>query len=48
MMVGMDVTHPGPGSIPGTPSVVAVVANTDNTFSQFPASLGIRESKIEV
>jgi len=32
MMVGMDVTHPGPNSIPGTPSVAAVVASTDNTF----------------
>ena len=48
MMVGMDVTHPGPNSVPGTPSVAAVVASTDNNFSQFPASLGLQETKVEV
>jgi eukaryotic translation initiation factor 2C len=48
MMVGMDVTHPGPGSIEGTPSIAAVVASVDDTFVQFPASLRCQETKKEV
>lgn len=39
MVVGMDVTHPSPGSVTGTPSVAAVVASVDDTFAQFPVSL---------
>lgn len=48
MMVGIDVTHPGPGSRDGTPSIAAVVANIDDNFVQFPASLRIQRSKKEV
>jgi eukaryotic translation initiation factor 2C len=48
MMVGIDVTHPGPTSLPGTPSVAAVVASIDQDFAQFPASLRIQESRKEV
>lgn len=48
MMVGIDVTHPGPGSREGTPSIAAVVASTDNNFVQFPASLRIQQTKKEV
>ena len=49
MMVGIDVTHPGPGSREGTPSIAAVVANVDDNFVQFPASLRIQQhSKKEV
>lgn len=48
MLVGMDVTHPSPGSIKGTPSIAAVVATIDDHFAQFPASLKIQESKKEV
>lgn len=47
MMVGIDVTHPGPGSREGTPSIAAVVASVDDSFVQFPASLRIQESKKE-
>ena len=48
-MVGIDVTHPGPGSREGTPSIAAVVANVDDNFVQFPASLRIQQhSKKEV
>lgn len=43
MMVGIDVTHGGPTSRPGTPSIAAVVANTDDTFAQFPASLRMQK-----
>jgi hypothetical protein len=48
MIVGMDVTHPGPTSVQGTPSIAAVVASVDDTFVQFPASLRCQESKKEV
>lgn len=48
MLVGIDVTHPGPGSIEGTPSIAAVVASVDSSFVQFPASLRIQQSKKEV
>jgi len=48
MMVGIDVTHPGPGSRDGTPSIAAVVASVDDSFVQFPASLRIQKSKQEV
>ncbi|KAF7968003.1 hypothetical protein HWV62_32204 [Athelia sp. TMB] len=48
MLVGMDVTHPGPGSIKGTPSIAAVVASTDSQYGQFPASMEIQESKKEM
>lgn len=42
MMVGIDVTHAGPTSKPGTPSIAAVVANSDDSFVQFPASMRIQ------
>lgn len=48
MMVGIDVTHPGPSSVPGTPSIAAVVASVDQDFVQFPASLRLQRSKQEV
>lgn len=48
MVVGMDVTHPGPGSTEGTPSIAAVVASVDSNFVQFPASLRCQESKKEM
>jgi len=48
MVVGMDVTHPSPSSILGTPSVAAVVANVDSTFAQFPVSLRIQKGRQEV
>ncbi|KAH0580660.1 Protein argonaute 1B [Termitomyces sp. J132] len=48
MMVGIDVTHPGPGSREGTPSIAALVASVDDSFVQFPASLSIQKSKQEM
>lgn len=48
MMVGIDVTHPGPSSASGTPSIAGVVASIDNDFVQFPASLRLQKSKQEV
>jgi len=48
MIVGMDVTHPSPGSALGTPSIAAVVASIDNNFAQYPASMEIQESRKEM
>ncbi|KAG5645156.1 hypothetical protein DXG03_006780 [Asterophora parasitica] len=48
MLVGIDVTHPGPGSVKGTPSIAAAVASVDHHFAQFPSSMEIQESKKEM
>lgn len=48
MIVGADVTHPGPTSIDGTPSIAAVVASVDTHFVQYPASIRLQETKKEV
>ncbi|KAG6327865.1 hypothetical protein ID866_11224 [Astraeus odoratus] len=48
MVVGIDVTHPGPGSAKGTPSIAAVVASIDNQYAQYPCSLEIQETRKEM
>lgn len=48
MVVGMDVTHPSPGSAPNAPSVAAIVASTDKDMAQFPADLRIQQSRQEM
>ena len=48
ILVGIDVTHPGSSSVPGTPSIAGVVASVDKDFVQFPASLRLQKSKQEV
>ncbi|KAF8523721.1 Piwi-domain-containing protein [Hysterangium stoloniferum] len=48
MLVGMDVTHPGPGSLKGTPSIAGVVASYDVDHTLYPASLRLQESKKEM
>ncbi|KAF8551548.1 Piwi-domain-containing protein [Imleria badia] len=49
MIMGMDVTHPTGGiSADGTPSIVAVVASVDKHFAQYPATLALRKSKVEI
>ncbi|KAG8785348.1 hypothetical protein FRC15_001567 [Serendipita sp. 397] len=48
MVVGADVTHPGPTSIDGTPSLAAVVASVDADFFQFPVSMELQEGKKEM
>jgi eukaryotic translation initiation factor 2C len=45
MIVGMDVTHPGRNSVPGTPSIAAVVASVDDSMVQFPASMKPQDSQ---
>ncbi|KAL4072209.1 Piwi domain-containing protein [Scleroderma yunnanense] len=48
MVVGMDVTHPGPSSAKGTPSIAAVVGSVDDQYARFPGSLEIQETKKEM
>jgi len=48
ILVGIDVTHPGSSSVPGTPSIAGVVGSVDKDFVQFPASLRLQKSKQEV
>jgi len=48
MLVGIDVTHPGPGSVKGTPSIAAVVASFEDSYAQYPCSLEIQETKKEM
>ncbi|KAK7032399.1 hypothetical protein VNI00_013147 [Paramarasmius palmivorus] len=49
MMVGIDVTHRGPQSREGAPSIAAVVASVDDNFVQYPASivLELKEMMVE-
>lgn len=44
MFVGIDVTHPSPGSLVGAPSIAGVVANIDKRFAQWPASISLQET----
>jgi len=46
--MGIDVTHPGPGSVKGAPSIAAVVASYEAEFAQYPASMEIQETKKEM
>lgn len=48
MLVGIDVTHPAPDSIRGTPSIAGVVASIDANFSQWPGNICCQESKKEM
>lgn len=48
MLVGIDVTHPGHGSVKGTPSFAAVVASIDDRFGQYLASMAIQKTKMEM
>lgn len=43
MLVGVDVTHPSPGSSDRAPSVAGMVASIDKNLGQWPGILGIQE-----
>ncbi|KAI1004267.1 hypothetical protein K3495_g3942 [Podosphaera aphanis] len=47
MVVGLDVTHPSPGSKLGTPSSVAMVASIDKLLAQWPADYRIQLGRQE-
>jgi len=48
MLVGMDVTHPSPGSSKFAPSVSAIVASVDKHLGQWPVALRVQESRKEM
>lgn len=49
MMVGIDVTHPSPGSTSGAPSVAAMVASVNKRLGQWPVILSIqKEARAEM
>ena len=47
MLVGIDVTHPSPGSKEDSPSVAAVVASIDARYTHYPASIRCQQSRKE-
>ncbi|KAK5454972.1 hypothetical protein LTS15_005692 [Exophiala xenobiotica] len=48
MVVGIDVTHPSPGSSSTAPSVVGIVASIDKWLGQWPADLAIQTARQEM
>lgn len=48
MLVGIDVTHPSPGSAKNAPSVAAMVASVDKNLGQFPADIRIQAGRTEM
>ncbi|KAK6006036.1 hypothetical protein QM012_006446 [Aureobasidium pullulans] len=48
MLVGIDVTHPAPGSSDQAPSIAGVVASIDEQLSQWPGSLRTQREKEEM
>ena len=47
MVVGIDVTHPSPGSSSAAPSVAGIVASIDQWLAQWPADLQIQTARQE-
>ncbi|GAW12859.1 hypothetical protein ANO14919_022300 [Xylariales sp. No.14919] len=45
MVVGIDVTHPSPGSSESAPSISAMVANIDSNLSQWPGTLKVQAER---
>ena len=48
MIVGIDVTHPSPGSADTAPSVAGVVASINKNLGQWPAVLKIQDGRKEM
>lgn len=48
MVVGIDVTHPSPGSQSNAPSVAAMVASVDRNIGQWPATICMQASRQEM
>jgi eukaryotic translation initiation factor 2C len=48
MLVGVDVTHPSPGSAEDSPSIAGVVASVDEQLSEWPGSLRSQKGKEEM
>jgi hypothetical protein len=48
MIVGIDVTHPSPGSTSNAPSVASIVASVDQWLGQWPGDLRIQTGRQEM
>lgn len=48
MFVGIDVTHPSPGSARDAPSIAGIVVSIDSSLAQWPAEINIQESRQEM
>jgi len=48
MIVGIDVTHPSPGSAEGAPSIACLVASVDPQMFQWPGSIRTQTGKQEM
>jgi hypothetical protein len=48
MVMGIDVTHPQPGSAETAPSVAGVVASIDKFLGQWPADFDVQERRKEM
>jgi eukaryotic translation initiation factor 2C len=48
MVIGLDVTHPSPGSLSSAPSIAGMVASIDRWLGQWPATIRIQESRKEM
>jgi eukaryotic translation initiation factor 2C len=48
MVVGIDVTHPSPGSASNAPSVAGIVASIDQWLGQWPADLQLQQARQEM
>lgn len=48
MLVGLDVTHPAPGSATTAPSVSSITASIDSTLAQWPADVAIQAGHTEM
>ncbi|KAK3376269.1 ribonuclease H-like domain-containing protein [Lasiosphaeria ovina] len=47
MIVGLDVTHPPPGSAETAPSVAGMVASIDKNLGQWPATFSLQRNREE-
>lgn len=48
MLVGLDVTHPSPGSTDNAPSVAGIVASVDKDLAQWPADIVVQRRRDEM
>jgi len=48
MVVGLDVTHPSPGSAENAPSVAGIVASIDKSLAQWPAAISVQTGRQEM
>lgn len=48
MLVGIDVTHPSPGSTSSAPSVASIVGSVDSTLAQWPAEFRVQGARQEM